>query len=47
MNKTKGWWDGNTQRHGYRKRQILTVGNVLVTLKLPYIVKRKSTHDEE
>ncbi|WP_109013000.1 ISLre2 family transposase [Nostoc commune] len=43
MNKTKGWWDSNMQKHGYRKRQILTVGNVLVTLKLPYMVKRKST----
>jgi hypothetical protein len=31
------------QKHGYRKRQILTVENVLVTLKLPYMVRMKST----
>ncbi|ACC80635.1 hypothetical protein Npun_F1999 [Nostoc punctiforme PCC 73102] len=44
MNKTKGWWDGNMQNHGYRKRQILTVGNVLINLNLPYMVKKKSTN---
>jgi len=38
--KTQGWWQLKTQRHGYRKRQILTVGNVLVTLFLPYVVTR-------
>lgn len=38
MNKTQGWWYPETQRHGLRKRQILTVGNVLVTLILPYVV---------
>lgn len=43
MNKTKGWWNGNMQKHGYRKREILTVGNVLVTLKLPYMVRKNST----
>jgi hypothetical protein len=34
INQTKGWWHPDTKRHGYRKREILTVGNVLVTLKL-------------
>ncbi len=42
MDKTRGWWNGSMQKHGYRTRQILTVGNVLVTLKLPYMVKIKS-----
>ncbi|MBO3457975.1 ISLre2 family transposase [Aetokthonos hydrillicola Thurmond2011] len=40
MAQTQGWWQSKTQRHGYRKRQILTVGNVLVTLILPYVVTR-------
>ncbi len=35
---TQGWWNPKTQRHGLRKRQILTVGNVLVTIILPYVV---------
>ena len=39
---TINWWDGKAQRHGYRKWQILTVGNVLVTLKLPCMVRKKS-----
>ena len=43
MIQTRSWWDTTMQKHGYRKRQILTVGNVLVTLKLPYMVKKKST----
>jgi hypothetical protein len=29
INQTLGWWHPETQRHGLRKRQILTVGNVL------------------
>ena len=40
MTQTQGWWQPKTRRHGYRKRQILTVGNVLVTLSLPYVVTR-------
>lgn len=40
MQKTQGWWHKTTQKHGYKKRQILTVGNVEVTLKLPYVVER-------
>lgn len=38
INKTQGWWQPETHKHGWRKRQILTIGNVLVTLKLPYVV---------
>jgi hypothetical protein len=38
MAQTQGWWQPKTQRHGSRTRQILTVGNVLVTLVLPYVV---------
>jgi hypothetical protein len=38
ITQTQGWWHPDTHRHGLRKRQILTVGNVLVTLKLPYVV---------
>lgn len=43
MIQTRSWWDTTMQKHGYRKRQILTVGNVLFTLKLPYMVIKKST----
>ena len=42
MIQTRSWWYTTMQKHGYRKRQILTVGNVLVTLKLPYMVRIKS-----
>ena len=41
INQTKGWWHTNTQRHGYTKREILTVGNVVVNLKLPYVVQKR------
>ncbi|MBD2512287.1 ISLre2 family transposase [Nostoc muscorum FACHB-395] len=52
MQETQGWWHNKTRKHGCKKRQILTVGNVAVTLKLPYVVERqtqpnknkKSTH---
>ncbi|QHG20289.1 ISLre2 family transposase [Nostoc sp. ATCC 53789] len=43
MIQTRSWWDTTMQKHGYRKRQILTVGNVLFTLKLPYMVIKNST----
>ena len=39
---TKGWWQTNTQKHGCKKRQILTIGNVKVNLKLPYVVERQT-----
>lgn len=41
INQTKGWWHTDTQRHGYTKREILTLGNVVVSLKLPYVVQKK------
>ena len=37
-NQTQGWWQAKTQKHGYKKRQIITLGNIIVTLKLPYVV---------
>jgi hypothetical protein len=42
MKQTQGWWHEKTKRHGYKKRQILTVGNVEITLKLPYVVEGKN-----
>jgi hypothetical protein len=52
MHETQGWWHNKTRKHGCKERQIFTVGNVAVTLKLPYVVERhtqpnknkKSTH---
>ncbi len=40
MYQTEGWWHEKTQKHGCKKRQILTIGNVEVTLKVPYVVER-------
>ena len=40
LEKTKGWWRKRTGKNGSRKRTILTMGNVKVTLKLPYVVER-------
>ncbi len=39
---TQGWWRKKTQKNGFKKWQILTVGNVIVNLKLPYVVERKT-----
>lgn len=39
---TRGWWQTTTQKHGCKKRQILTVGNIEVSLKLPYVVERRT-----
>lgn len=39
---TQGWWHEKSRKHGNYQRQILTVGNVLVTLKLPYILERNN-----
>jgi hypothetical protein len=44
--KTAGWWQGRCVRHLTCWREILTVGNVVVRLKLPYILE-KSCRDEE
>ena len=46
MQQTKGWWHSKTKKHGSKKRQILTVGNVEVTLKLPYVVERQSSSNK-
>ena len=37
--KTQAWWRTKTKNHGYKKRQILTIGNVELNLKLPYVVE--------
>ncbi|WP_375496291.1 ISLre2 family transposase [uncultured Nostoc sp.] len=46
MIQTRLWWQPTTQRHGFRTRQILTIGNVLVTLKLPYVVTINEKKDK-
>jgi hypothetical protein len=46
INQTQGWWQPETHKHGWRKRQILTIGNVLVTLKLPYVVTRSAKKEK-
>ncbi|MBH8551225.1 ISLre2 family transposase [Nostocaceae cyanobacterium CENA357] len=40
---TQGWRSPNTQKHGYKKRQIVTIGNVEVTLNLPYVLEQNPT----
>lgn len=45
INKTKGWWKTKTRKNGFKTWQILTVGNVIVKLKLPYIVEIKTRKD--
>ncbi|MCV3213056.1 ISLre2 family transposase [Plectonema radiosum NIES-515] len=47
MQQTQGWWHNKTQKHGYKKRQVLTVGNVEVTLKLPYVVERQNQPNKD
>jgi hypothetical protein len=39
---TQGWWRKKTKKNGFKNWQILTVGNVIVNLKLPYVVERKT-----
>lgn len=41
IDQTLGWWHPKTKRHSYCKRQVLTIGNVTVDLKLPYVVERR------
>ena len=38
--KTQKWWRKKTKNHSYKKRQILTIGNVEVTLNIPYLIER-------
>ena len=40
LEQTKGWWRKRTRKNGSREWTILTMGNVKVTLKLPYVVER-------
>lgn len=42
IDQTQGWWRSRTRRHGYCQRQVLTIGNVVVSLKLPYVVERQT-----
>jgi hypothetical protein len=46
ITQTQGWWHLKTHKHGLRKRQILTVGNVLVTLILPYVVTKTEKNNK-
>ena len=42
LTQTKGWWRKKTGKNGSKNWTILTVGNVKITLKLPYVVERSS-----
>ena len=42
VTQTQGWWRKKTRKNGTKDWTILTVGNVKVTLKLPYVVERSS-----
>ena len=46
LKETQGWWRKKTGKNGLKKRTILTVGNVKITLKLPYVVERKSPEEK-
>ena len=41
IEQTKGWWHSKSRRHGKCWRQVLTLGNVIVSLRLPYVVERR------
>ena len=41
ITQTKGWWHPKSNRHGKCWRQVLTMGNVTVSLHLPYVVERR------
>ena len=45
LEQTKGWWRRKTRKNGGKKYQILTIGNVIVNLKLPYVVEIKTRKD--
>ncbi len=42
INQTQGWWRKKTRKNGSKTWTILTIGNVIVNLKLPYVVERKT-----
>ena len=41
IEQTLGWWRTKSRRHGKCWRQVLTQGNVTVSLHLPYVVERR------
>jgi hypothetical protein len=41
ISETQGWWNIKTRRHGKCRRQVTTMGNVVVALDLPYVVERR------
>ena len=43
ISQTLGWWRAKTRRHGKCWRQVLTMGNVTVSLNLPYVVERRQS----
>ena len=45
VNQTQGWWRKKTGKNGSKTWTILTIGNVIVKLKSPYVVERKSRKD--
>ncbi|MEM6404110.1 MAG: ISLre2 family transposase [Cyanobacteria bacterium P01_D01_bin.116] len=45
--KTQTWWRAKTKNHGYKKRQISTIGNVEFTLSLPYVVERNTKNSKK
>ena len=44
--KTQAWWRTKTKKHGYKKYQILTIGNVELHLNLPYVVERNNKNNK-
>ena len=42
--KTQARWRIKTKNHGYKNRLILTIGNVELSLKLPYVVERNKNN---
>ena len=46
-NKTQAWRRTKTRNHGYKKRQILTIGNVELNLTLPYVVERNNKNNQK
>ncbi len=41
ISQTRGWWRAKSRKHGKCWRQVLTMGNVTVSLHLPYVVERR------
>lgn len=45
IHSTQGWWRKKTKKNGLKPWQILTIGNVIIKLKLPYVVERRTRKD--